>query len=552
MLSQDAIQKILGIEEVVPLSAEEMADKMNITFFPYDHSSISSNVLRFVKKLNETLVELDVNVVPYKESLTKLPLYKSLIKSFFIVIHNVVVFLKKLIRYHKDTPYIDWAVIPNIITKRQRVKPGISIIAVGESNTGNLPMDNTLSFRESSVITIVDMPSNINDTSEFHEHFNTAMQLFAYHMSNIVIAVNHDKWLVYNFNASHPVYDFDDNDFKKNILHALVPKIVAPIRPHRFKDFTLLSEYFDIHDTKHNYIVNEFVQGGKLFEETKLYPVGKKIDDLPFRNNFYRWIGKLHLDHRNGMSYGFLAWQMPTELSEVLLMKDAKKKFGDIFTNDKDYFNIGEETYVVIKVGLESYCLKVPAVWVLSQRSGSDKTHIRPNLDLIKMGLVNGKMFLQTPNGLKLDEDYKPSFDTKVILSHAVGNAIVASLLQFFESSTTFSAKLSSKGLALAHWHGYIDPSAIPNGWHAYGIDNPHVACSSPQSAIYALVGKIAVFASCRAQNKEYRGDIHIEPHHGTNITFTSIVDLASFFIKNPSASTLGNKYLRRYENITI
>lgn len=32
MLSQEAIEKILGIEESVPISAEEMADKMNIFF----------------------------------------------------------------------------------------------------------------------------------------------------------------------------------------------------------------------------------------------------------------------------------------------------------------------------------------------------------------------------------------------------------------------------------------------------------------------------------------------------------------------------------------
>lgn len=549
MLSLEAINVILGITEKVPISAKEMADKMNITFFPCDRSKISRNVLDFSVKLEKTLAELRVNIVPYNKALITVPLHKSLIKSFLVLLKNLLIGLQKVINPRKSVSYIDVAIIPNLIFKRRRIKPGISVIAIGESDTKNLPMDNTLSFRESTVITVLDMPPNINNSSGFHEHFDTAMGLFAYHMSNIVIGVSKSNWVVYNFNASHPMYDLNDNEFKKHILNALIPKVVAPIRPHRFSDFILKKDHFDIHDKLHASIVTEFLEGGNLLGKTNLYPPGKKIDDLPFRNNFYRWIGKLHLDHRNGMSYGFLAWQMPTELSEVITKVEAEKKFGKLIPKDKDYFISGNDIYIIIKLDIQELCMKVPTIWVLSQRSGSDKTHMRPDKDLVKMGLVNGKMFLQTPKGLELDEDYRPSFDTKVILAHALGNSILASLLKYKLGEVDFVKLTKEKGMALAHWHGYINPSFIPKGWHVHGIDNPHVACSSPQSAIYSLMGKFNVFLKALSQNEDYFGDVHIEPHHGTNISFTSIKSLATFFNKNPKASTLGNEYLYLYKS---
>jgi hypothetical protein len=76
MLNQNTIQAILGITEKVYLEPEEMADKMNITFFPFDEVKVSSEVLYFRQKLEDTFNELHVNIVPYEESLTMIPLRK--------------------------------------------------------------------------------------------------------------------------------------------------------------------------------------------------------------------------------------------------------------------------------------------------------------------------------------------------------------------------------------------------------------------------------------------------------------------------------------------
>jgi hypothetical protein len=50
---------------------------------------------------------------------------------------------------------------------------------------------------------------------------------------------------------------------------------------------------------------------------------------------------------------------------------------------------------------------------------------IRSNSDIVRIGLVKGKLFLQTPVGIDLNErDIRPSFDTYVILAQALSAAL--------------------------------------------------------------------------------------------------------------------------------
>ena len=340
MLSTDTMRAILGIEESVRLTSEEMADKLNITFYPYNENDISPNVKAFTERLERTLHELRANIVPYEEALEYIPIRKRLRRVFRIVLNDIWFFLQRLAGRNPSVPFIGVSVARGALRPR-RIKAGISVIASGEQSTGNLPMDNTSSFRRSSVITVLDRPDNIKEETEFQEHFDTAMHLFAYHMTNIVLAVTDTEWIVYNFNASHPVYRIDDR-FSERVLSALIPKIVAPIRPYRFSEFVVQQGGFDPHDTLHEALVYDLINSGALLEKTGLYPPGKKIEELPFRNKFYEWIGKIHLDNRNGMSYGFLAVQMPVTPSRVMTLEDAEFffsgfpiKFNNLFIRAK-------------------------------------------------------------------------------------------------------------------------------------------------------------------------------------------------------------------------
>ncbi len=365
-------------------------------------------------------------------------------------------------------------------------------------------------------------------------------------MTNIVIAVSGAEWMVYNFNASHPIYSLDDGKFDEHVLKALIPKVVAPISPHKLSEFAILSDAFDPNDSVHAPIVREMSEGARLFDQTKLYPTGKKLDELPFRHAFHKLIGKLHLDNRNGMSFGYLAFQMPTKISIPISVQEFSKTYPDSFTTGDVYIDPQSNSiFIKYMIAGRVMVLKVPDIWVMTIRSGADKTHFDPGKDLLKIGLVSGVMTMQIPKGLKIHRDYKPSFDTKVILAHAVGNALIASIMNGSDDSE-YVKIVTRRGLSISHWHGYFNRELLPNGVQMYGRDNLHVSCSSPQSAVYALDGKLKSFFGRIEKNEiaGYRGDVHIEPHHGINITFPSLIDLAQYILDNPRATNLGNTYL--------
>ncbi len=549
LLSQETIQKILGLgDEIIPLEPGEMARHLTVTFYPEEGQIISGRVKDFGDKLKQALIKLGVNIIPYEEALVSIPLISVVWGYAKALFNNFRVAVNRLLRIQDSKHHITLKILSQI-RKGRKIKKGIRVIALGEGLTGNLPMDNVLSFTHSTVVTILDMPEGIDKETDFYVHFDTAFKLFAYHMTNIVIGVGEKKWILYNFNASHPIYPLD-KDFERHLLYSLIPKIAAPIRPPRLASFVLKRGVLDVDDDEHAPFVKDLIESGPILEKTGLYPAGKSVHELAFRNEFYEWVGRVHLDHRSGMSFGFLARQLPVKLPQVLTFAEARRKFGAEITENKDFFQSGDSFFVVIRTGRGKLCVEVPEVWVLTQRSGANKTRINPHKDIIKMGLSKGKKILETPQGLKLLSYFKPSFDTEVILAHAVGNAIFAAVLNFFNPNSTFASTLENNGMAISHWHGYINPKFIPKGWYVYGQNRPPVSCSSSQSAIYAFQGKEKAFQESLAGDAEFLGDIHIEPQHGTNITYPSLQELGKFLNSNRDISVLGNKYLKHYTSL--
>lgn len=469
----ETIKKILDIKKDVALTPKEMVNSLSITFYPTENKN---NVIKsFTSGLKDALSELGVKIIPFKESLTKLSLAEKL-KSR----------------------------LPFFARFGWKIKKGIAIIVEGESKTRNLAMARLINFRENPIITIIEEPKEINKNSSYQEHMNVSLNLFAYHMTNLVIVVNNSEWAIYSLNGSHPYFSRTEN-FEENVFNELVPKIAAPVMPPSLKDFIVPAcrragdkGCFNPNDVYYKPYIEDLIEGGKLLEKTGLYPKKRLVSELNFRNKFYRRIGAKYLDNRNGMSYGFVARQLPVDLSK-----------------------------------------EIPDVWVLTSKSGSDKSNLNKNIDIIKMGLVDGEMILETPTGIDLEGDYKPSFDTRVILAHAVGNAILAKAMKEKRPSWNFYKNLEKNGMGIAHWHGNVNKELLPEKFIVYGQNNPSVSCSSAQSAIYALNDKINFGLKCIEQDIEYENEVHIEPHHGINVVYKSLTELANFLLLNPSISKL-------------
>ncbi len=544
----ETIKTILGINKRIDLTPSEMAKNLKVTFFPHNNY-IDKEIISFGKKLEITFKELGVKIIPYSNAL-KTPSFKNIFKRvflFFSIYKRVVGSLnsrESVTDFKKLYCRKFWAFIFG-----KKIKRGIAIISLGESKEGNLPIDYTTSFKENPIITILQKNDNLNECNSFQEHMEKALNLFTWNMTNLAVCVDKSSWTVYSFNLSYPNF-LIDKDFEKNVLNSLITKIAAPVVPPYLTEFIIEKNNFDVSDIKYKPYVDDLVKSGPLLEKTGLYPTGRKIDSLKFKNYFYRWIGAIHLDERNGMSYGFIARQLPTKISKAELLENIKNKdLADKIRNE-EIVEHGSKLFVKILVQGRELVIEVPEVWVLTSRSGANKTKLDSKKDIIKMGLKNGQMFLSLPNGFESADDYQPSFDTKVILAHAVSNAIFASVLSYFKTGSSFPKILQNSGFGLAHWHGYIDPKFIPEGWIVYGQSNPSVSCSSPQTAVYAFFGKEnGIINKVLENDQDYKGDVHIEPHHGTNMTFSTLSELAIFLLSDNNISKLGNEYLKLYND---
>ncbi len=127
------------------------------------------------------------------------------------------------------------------------------------------------------------------------------------------------------------------------------------------------------------------------------------------------------------------------------------------------------------------------------------------------------------------------------MLTHAVGNVIVSALQKTLTPGAgALADSLDEDGPTASHWHGYVQPGVAPAGFASHGVDNPPVSCSTPQSAVYALVGKLRAFEAALAAGAPFAGDVHVEPHHGTNLVgAVSLVDAAQWAAEHDPASAL-------------
>jgi len=492
----EAIKAVLGIEGPLYLSPKEMAKQLTVTFMPPSPQA-SPAVLAFSQKLKTALPRLGVKIIPFDQTLI-------------------------------DVPEVG-----------RKVRKGIVVIASGDYQTGNLAINRTYSFTENPIVTILDKPDELQRDLSYASIMDSALKLFTWHMCNIIIACDASDWMLFSFNGHSPLHSTKKN-FLKNILLDFIPKISTRVSAPRMEQFTITKSTQNFTDTPVlKPFLNDFIESGPRFAETGLFPPMKKIEGFSFRNDFYRWAASLHLDERSGMSYGFIARQLPQELNPVIPLAQAKKDFKKIDLK-LGFFRRENDLFVVLPFLNKRFVIQVPDVWVLMSRSGSEKTKLDPVRDILKIGLINGRMFMEVPHAANITEDYKPSFDTRVILAHAVANALFASVLQGVDANAPFSRHLQQQGMALVHWHRDIPKDSVPRGWFIHGEKNPPVLCSSSQAAVFAFLGKARCVEESIRKHIPFRGDIHIEPQHGINISWDTLEDLSHWLLSDSKVSCAG------------
>jgi hypothetical protein len=320
------------------------------------------------------------------------------------------------------------------------------------------------------------------------------------------------------------------------VYNTLIPKLAAPVVPPHASDFSVEEGGLDLHAPAWEPYVRDYELSSPLWAETGLILFHTSLSSLAFRNTYYKRVAAAYLDRRSGMSYGFLSRQPAFAVRAAYLDDEAAVLPGWQSWRQAGAGMVDGVPHLAVHIAGHWFTLASPDVSVLATRSGCDKSHVDGRRDLVLLGTARGSIFMKTPRGLDAGIDARPSYDTLTILAHAQANKIIASVLKRLRPESTFVRMVESGGVALAHWHGELNRAVIPEGYVVFGSDNPPVSCSTHQAALYTLVGKLRAFAGRLEEGQGYLGDVHIEPHHGVNVTWASLHSLAAAILSRTDA----------------
>lgn len=479
VLSVTALSRILGLSSDAPLTPTAMANSLRVAFYPM--ASKSHRLGEFLDKLKKALIVAGVEVLTYEQALVE--------------------------------------------GSNDHVAEGIVLFAPGEGQEGNMAIDHVSSLSRNTVVGILDGTLPGGGGNHFQKRINALVSALVWHMVHVVIYVDEDSWTTCNMNGAIDTFSLEQlND---RVLYSLIPKLAAPVVPPQKDDFDVQPNAFEPSSSEYGPSVRDLIDGADRWGGTGLLARRTKLDELRYRNKRYMRIAAAYLNWRTGMSYGFLARQLPTKIQPAIQLNEAHSMLRQLDWEEKDYITLDGSLLVTPKLGNNRFLVRVPEVSVLCTRSGCEKSTLNPTIDLVKLTLSSGRVIMGTAKGVTNSGDCQPSFDTITIMSHAIGNAVVASILQRLNTASKFAIMLHDSGMALAHWHGFIDSSLLPNGYFVHGQENPPVSCSTPQAGLFALSGKLTALQRSIEEGIEYIGDAHVEPSHGTNITGRSLTELA-------------------------
>jgi hypothetical protein len=491
-VSIPSIQALLGIRVEAPLTLPDLIASLTVSFFPT--TTLSGRLGRFWAKLQSGLRAHGVKILDFEDALAQ--------------------------------------------GRNRKVNKGVVLIAAPDFIEGDPPTHFVSSLSSNIIVGVYDKPGPLAQHTNQQARIDAVIGQMIWDIVQVVIYVEHDTWTVCNMNgAMVPCPNCDV--LTDSILEILISKLGAPVIPPRMADFQVRPQSFDPDDVTLASSLSDLVACGPIWEQTGLFFYQTPLAKLKFRNRFMRRLGTAFVDHRSGMSFGFLARQVPQIVRPALTLSEAIQQLGDIDWIGRDLHVVGGQQYLVVKIGAETLIVEVPDVWVLCTRSGCIKTRLDPRRDVVRLGLSQGQFILETPRELDPGSDCKPSYDTGVILAHALANVVIASVLARLHPESAFLKTLQTTGLALAHWHGYVAEHELPFGCAVFGRDNIAFACATPQSTILAFQGKLSAFESEFCNNHDYHGDIHVEPHHGTNMTGNSLTEIARWLLSTKQAAPL-------------
>jgi len=483
---------------VNPRKPLEMAKKVRVTFRPLPRNYGNQIVIKFREKLENKLKEHGVQVIPWDEA-AELPddLLSKVLRTRKVKrnIHAVV----DVKRDYSLTRTFLSGIAERMYGYLR--KPDMSVMEI--LRVSGWADDFTARYVQdpfnTQILTLMPLEPEFADQSTTYDRkIAIGIQNLIATMSEIIMGIAPDKFSLVNMNLSDSIYLNEGmDDF---VLNSLIPKIYAPIKPpvlNRFKK----GEY----DPEESVFPKQLAELGRLIKSTNLYPRGSKFSEKVKRQSHKDVVEKI-MEGRTGVSYGFIALaEAPVYEGKAIITKATWDKLTKVKSVDDDMVRENKEGrwYVRTVINEKEIYQQVPDIWITTSRSGSDKTNLDPKSDRVRIGVVKGKLHLETPKGVDLNrKDIRPSFDTYVILAQALAAAL-------------YTPDLIKDGLPILHFHGYPDPDWFGKDEYHSGARNPSLPCGTVEAA---LLNYSAIYELANKNGSGMKMLCLVESDHGVNI----------------------------------
>lgn len=513
---------------VNPKNPVQMSQRVTVTFKPLPKNYPNTEISAYRERLRNSLLQNGVNVISWEDATTEDTSYGIFsklmgLRSVRRKVNAVIDVRKKL----SPTRWLLSKVAENIYRIVRKDSLSVSSILKISGWADDFTVGYLQDPYNTQVITIMSLdPEFENEDTTYDEKISIGLKNLINNMSEIVIGVSRRNFAIINMNLSDSIYTHGQlNDF---VLYSLIPKIYAPIKPPVLTRFSV-SEY---DPQEFEYAKKLSVLGADL-KSTDLFPAGSKFVDAIKRLS-HRDVANKILDGRTGVSYGFIALAEPPGYDgEKYIDENMWNSLQEIPNYNPDEVRAASNNrwYVKTLLGDRTVYQQVPDIWIVTSRSGCDKTNLNPDSDIVRIGLVKGKLHLEIPRGVDLGrKDIRPSFDTYVILAQALSSALYAPCL-------------IEKEMSILHFHGYPDPCWFGVSEHHAGARNPSLPCGTVEAA---LLNYSAVYETATKNGSDIKLLCLVESDHGVNVLGPDREYLVQRLLAGSSEGhiLLGGKYL--------
>ena len=522
---------------VNPKNPAEMSERVTVTFKPIPKNYPETEISAYRERLRNSLLSNGVNVISWEDATNRDVSYGMFSK--LMGLKSVRRKVNAVIDVRKKLSPIRWF-LSKVAENIYRLVRKDSLSVSGILKISGWADDFTVGYLQdpynTQVITIMSLdPEFENEDTTYDEKISIGLKNLINNMSEIVIGVSHSKFGITNMNLSDSIYTHDQLD--NFVLYSLIPKIYAPIKPPVLTRFSI-SEY----DPQEFECAKKLSALGADLKSTDLFPAGSKFADAIKRRS-HRDVANKILDGRTGVSYGFIALAEPPGYDgDKYIDENMWNSLREIpnYNPDEVRAASNDRWYVKTLISEKTVYQQVPDIWIVTSRSGCDKTNLNPDSDIVRIGLVKGKLHLEIPKGVDLGrKDIRPSFDTYVILSQALSSAL-------------YAPSLIEKEMSILHFHGYPDPCWFRVSEHHAGAQNPSLPCGTVEAA---LLNYSAVYETAAKNGSDIKLLCLVESDHGVNVLGPDREYLVQRLLAGSSEGhiLLGGKYLPmlKRQNVT-